>query len=249
MLTPSKLHVGHVDEEGRRLMDVSTTTTSPFVACRTDIEEQRVTNVDNSRPRADLTAEFAHAKNAFIATALPVAITMILSSLASVYVKSPRSIQEVIGGLVVYDITEDTTTDTSVKVGESMANALVIVAVIAAATVIVLFLFRMGCSPCLRCYMIFASFSILSILGGNFAKTVLDQYNVLFNWPSFIFVICSFSIIGVFAIFYPLGLPRILTHSYLICTSVLLAWYLSGMWLSIYIVIPRITIITALTHC
>ena len=41
-------------------------------------------------------------------------------------------------------------------------------------------------------------------------------------------VLTLVTIIGIIAIFYPHGLPRILTHSYLICTSVLLAWELSG---------------------
>jgi len=76
--------------------------------------------------------------------------------------------------------------------------------------------------------MMFASFSILSVLGGNFALALIDQYHIPVNWPSFVFVLSSFSIIGIIAIFYPHGLPRILTHSYLICTSVLLAWELSG---------------------
>ena len=255
MLTPSKLRIGHVAEDERRLMDVSTKSTNDAFPTTTNIEEQREeTIVDTSRPRTDFTAEITHAKHAFLATAMPIVFTMILSSLASVYVKSPYTIQDIVGGIAVYDITDDTTTDISVKVGQSMANALIIVALIAGITVLVLLLFHMGCSPCLRCYMIFASFNILSVLGGSFALALMDQYHIPFNWPSFVFVLCSFSVIGVIAIFYPHGLPLILTHSYLICTSVLLAWEFSGMCLCVRmcmyaylsISIPRITLITSI---
>ena len=247
MLTPSKLRIGPVAEDERRLMDVSTTT--PMVDGQTiDIEAPRVPNVDTSRSRTDLTAEISHAKHAFVATAFPIAITMILSSLASVYVKSPYSIEDVVGGLTMYDITDDTATKISVKVGESMANALIIVAVIAVISIFVLFLLRMGCSPCLRCYMMFASFSILSVLGGTFALALVDQYHIPVHWPSFVFVLSSFSIIGIIAIFYPHGLPRILTHSYLICTSVLLAWELSGVYHSCLIYIDSTNHLLGLIH-
>lgn len=153
--------------------------------------------------------EITYALGAFYATVQPVAITLVLSSLAVVYIKSPFSQQNADGGLSIYDISDGSESSmndsNTVKLGKSMINAIVIVGAIALMTLVVVFLYWARCMKCIQGYMILSSFMLLFVMGGVFFFTVIDQFRIRLDWITFFFLLYNFSVVGVIAIFFQKG--------------------------------------------
>ena len=154
--------------------------------------------------------EILYAINAFYATLQPVAITLILSSLVVIYVKSPFSQQSGDGGLSIYDIrdgSEASINDSNtVKLGKSMINALVIVCAMALMTFVIVFLYWARCMQFIQVYMIFSSFMLLCFMGGVFFYTVICQLEIPLDWITFFIILYNFSVVGVIAIFFQKGI-------------------------------------------
>jgi presenilin 1 len=109
----------------------------------------------------------------------------------------------------------------------SLANALVMVSAICAMTFVVVILYRFKFMKCLIGYMVVTSGILLGILGGNLAQTAISIYNTPVDYLTFYFVMFNFAFVGVIAVFWGHGIPKVVTQGYLICTSVILAWHLS----------------------
>ena len=168
-------------------------------------------NHQSGLPAADFNhKEISYAISAFYATLQPVAITLVLSSLAVVYIESPFSQLSADGGLSVYDISDGSDASindsNTVKFGKSMINALVIVCAIALMTFVIVFLYWARCVRCIQGYMIFSSFMMLCLIGGIFLNSVIDQFQIRFDWISFSFLVYNFSVVGVIAIFFQEGI-------------------------------------------
>jgi len=100
-------------------------------------------------------------------------------------------------------------------------------------------------------YLIFASASLLGYSGGFVVMTAFEVYDVRISWPTFFFIMYNFALVGVVAVFYqkvgaycvlvvvygaftctrvpsvvplPQGVPRIVTQSYLVAVSCIMAW-------------------------
>jgi presenilin 1 len=171
-------------------------------------------------------SQVKYALDAFIATAQPVIITMILSSFAVVYIRSPQTASNGGNGLSVYNIDDDDS-NVNAKIGESAINALVIVGFMAALTFVVVFLYWMRCMLILKGYMLLSSTLLLGMLGGVFSLEVLDKYQIPFDAFSFFILLWNFAVVGLLAIFYQKGVPVSVTQGYLMVTSVILAWNFS----------------------
>jgi presenilin 1 len=115
-------------------------------------------------------------------------------------------------------------------VGLSLVNALVIIAAIAVLTFGMALLYKFNCMKFLAGYIMFASTAILSFVGGQLVDSVVnDQFGWAVDWPSFLFIMINFGVVGVISIFYQKGSPKIVQNGYLVCVSVILAWEFS-MW-------------------
>jgi len=55
----------------------------------------------------------------------------------------------------------------------------------------------------------------------------IERNKITIDWISFIFIIFNFAVVGTISIFYQKGIPMFVTQSYLVFTSVILAWQLS----------------------
>lgn len=51
-------------------------------------------------------------------------------------------------------------------------------------------------------YLIFASANLLGYTGGFVVLTALEVYNTVLDWPSFVFLMYNFAIVGVVAVFW-----------------------------------------------
>jgi len=199
-----------------------------------DSECETRTLIDFSgQPELDIN-EVVYALNAFWATLKPVALSLLLSSLAVIYIQSEATRQDKQSGLKVYDISDDdAVTDdeggdsNSQKLGKSLINAIVIICVIATFTFVLVFCYWMKCMKFLLGYMIFSSGILLSLLGGIIWYTALIKWELPCDAYTFCIVLYNFAIVGIIAIFYQKGIPTVVTQSYLVCTSVILAWQLA----------------------
>jgi len=108
-----------------------------------------------------------------------------------------------------------------------MANALIIVCGLAAATFCIVCLYKYRFMKLLIGYMMLSSCILLGMMGGLVWWTLLEAWQVPLDSITFFLVCYNFAVVGVVAIFYQKGIPMVITQGYLVCTSVLMAWQLS----------------------
>lgn len=125
---------------------------------------------------------------------------------------------------MVYDESNSGSQSTGQKVGQSLVNALVIVGVICAVTFILVLCYKYRCLKLMIGYLMFASASLLGYSGGFVVSTAFLVYGVTIDWVTFVFIMWNFAIVGVVAVFYQKGIPRIVTQAYLVAVSVIMAW-------------------------
>ena len=93
----------------------------------------------------------------------------------------------------------------------------------------IVFCYWMDWTKCLYAYLVFASAVLLSVLGGLMLYTSIQKFSLIVDSFTFFFFMYNFAVLGVLSIFYSKGIPRFITQSYLIFTSVIMAWNLSSL--------------------
>jgi len=198
--------------------------------------------------------EILYSMNSFMAVLKPVSVTMLLASLATVYVQNDATNQNNgLSAYEIYDTSSGSGTSASVRLGESILNSLVIVCVLAAATFGMVLLYKFRCMKCLVGYMMFSSVMLLGAMGGMVLWTLLDKWQVPMDQYTFFLVLYNFGVVGVIAIFYQKGVPMGITQSYLVMTSIIMAWQLSRFeewtgW-SLLVVLAFYDLCAVLTPC
>lgn len=157
-----------------------------------------------------------------------VAITMVLSALAVVFINNDQTIEQgqeqMSSAYQVWKIDEDDSVWTNIAM--SLANGLVMVSVICMMTFVIVLLYKYECMACLIGYMMFCSTTLLGFLGGHMWWVAIQIYNLPVDKLSYYLGLWNFAAVGVLAVFYGKGVPKAVTQGYLICTSVILAWHL-----------------------
>lgn len=173
-------------------------------------------------------AELLYSTSSFYAIVIPVTITMVLSALAVVYINNDDTIQQgqqqMSEAYQVWKIDEDDSMWTNIAM--SLANGLVMVSVICMMTFVIVLLYKYECMMCLIGYMMFCSTSLLGFLGGHMWWVAIQIYNLPVDKISYYLGLWNFAAVGVLAVFYGNGVPKIVTQAYLIATSIILAWHL-----------------------
>jgi presenilin 1 len=176
-------------------------------------------------------AELLYSSSSYYAIAKPVALTMILSALAVVYVNTDETRAEgeqaMATAYQMWNLNNSGSDSNGQTLALSLANALVMVSVICCMTFVIVIIYRMKYMKCLIGYMIFSSGTLLGVLGGNLLQVAIQIYNIPVDKLSFYFFIVNFCIVGVLSVFWGQGIPKYVTQAYLIATSVILAWHLS----------------------
>jgi hypothetical protein len=80
---------------------------------------------------------------------------------------------------------------------------------------------------CLFGYMVLSSAALLGLLGSVITMVAIEKYKIIMDLITFYFLLFNFAIVGCIAIFFPKGIPAYITQSYLVATSIILAWQLS----------------------
>ncbi len=153
---------------------------------------------------------------------------MVLSALAVVYINNEETIeqgqQQMSEAYQVWKIDEDESMWTNIAM--SLANGLVMVSVICMMTFVIVLLYKYECMLFLIGYMMFCSTSLLGFLGGHMWWVAIQIYHLPVDKISYYLGLWNFATVGVLAVFYGRGVPKVVTQGYLIATSIILAWHL-----------------------
>ncbi len=174
--------------------------------------------------------EFLYSVRSYHAIARPVSITMILAALAAVYVNNDAYVEA--GAEMfqqsynVFDL--DDSGDHNMKnLAASIANTFIMVLAIGSMTFGIVLLYKYRCMKILIGYMCFSSASLLGLLGDYMGTIGIEIYRIPIDVISWYLFMYNFAIVGVTAIFYQKGIPSGVTQTYLVFTSVILAWHFS----------------------
>ncbi|KAL7516714.1 hypothetical protein ACHAWX_001696 [Stephanocyclus meneghinianus] len=198
--------------------------------------------------------EFIYGASSFHAIVKPVSLTMLLSSLAVIYINTDETKAQGEQTLEMYQafsITEDQSSATSL--GLSLVNALIIVSVIGAMTFLIVILYKFRCMKFLMGYMVIASTVLLMFVGGNLFTVAIDKYDLTVDKISYWVVMYNFAVVGTIAIFYQKGIPSVINQGYLIANATIVAWQLSYFndWMawSLLIMLAFYDLFAVLTPC
>ena len=158
---------------------------------------------------------------------------MILAALAVVFINTEESLiqgeREMSQFYTVFKSDDTTRANQSIgtNLAQSIGNSFIIVTFIGAVTFLIVILYKYRFLKCLIGYMIFSSASLLGALGSTLLNVAIEKYRIPVDTFTFYFFIFNFAVTGVIAIFYQNGIPMYITQSYLVATSVILAWQLA----------------------
>ena len=154
---------------------------------------------------------------------------MILTAVAVTFMTTEESKQETEQALTnSYTVLRQQGDESNAAlVGESLVNALIIVLVIAAATFLLVLLYKYRCMKIITGYMMGAFFVLLTTLSGRMLQIAVERYQFTIDYITVAVLLYNLSVTGTYAIFVAQGVPKYITQSYLILVSVLVAWELS----------------------
>jgi hypothetical protein len=204
-------------------------TQAPQTEVPANPQEQQQNNNDLQTSAAEkMLEELIYSVASFHAVFTPVAMTMILSALAVVYINTDETRENgeaaYSQSYEVFKLEED---NTSQNLGASLANTFIIVSAICVATFGVVILYKYRCLKILYGYLIVATAMLLGYFTGVMWNIAIDIYGWDVDKLSFYYILYNFAAVGTAATFYGRGFPLWIKQGYLIATSVVLAWQLS----------------------
>ncbi|CEG38126.1 presenilin-like protein [Plasmopara halstedii] len=170
--------------------------------------------------------DLLHSIGSFSAVVWPVAVTMLIASFVSVNVVDPVSAKALAKAYLIYGPEKDKEASTGTKLEDALINALAIVSFFIVATFVIVCCYKFNFNRMLIGYMMFSSAMLLGMLGGNMLIIIVTDLNIPIDVLTLFFAMYNFSVVGVLSIFYQKGLPTWLTQTYLVLTSVIMAWQL-----------------------
>ncbi|KAL3939812.1 MAG: hypothetical protein SGBAC_005539 [Bacillariaceae sp.] len=188
---------------------------------------------DDEDEKEDKFSKYLFCFASFHAVFAPVCICMIMSALVVIYINTDATRAAGEAALSQsYEVFELQEGNGQQNFLASIGNTLIIIGVICAMTFVVVLLYKFRCLKIFYGYMILVTTMLLGYFTTNILLIAIRKYNIPVDWPSLIFIMYNFAIVGTLSIFYSKGIPTFVTQGYLICTSVVLAWQLSffGTW-------------------
>jgi len=171
--------------------------------------------------------ELLYSASSYHAIVRPVSAAMILAALASVFINTQATLeagqQQFASAYNVWQL--DDSSSIGKNLAMSIANTFIMVLVIGTMTFGIVLLYKYRCMKCLIGYMMFSSASLLGLLGDYMFSLAIEIYQIPIDVISYTVMIYNFAIVGVISIFYQKGIPNSVTQTYLVCTSVILAWH------------------------
>jgi len=205
-------------------------------------------------------SEIMYFLESFYAVVIPVTISMVVSALAVVYINTEETIEagEKIYASVylVFDVGGDESSDQSAiqKIGLSLVNTLVFIAVICAMTYVLVLCYKYNCTKIFYGYMVLVTAALLGYFTSHILLMAISIYPwIVIDKLTFAFLMYNYAAVGTVAIFLPRGFPSWVPQGYLIASSVCLAWQLSyfNSWMAwtLLVMLALYDIFAVLTPC
>ncbi|CAG9762162.1 unnamed protein product [Ceutorhynchus assimilis] len=121
----------------------------------------------------------------------------------------------------VYTPFHEESPDTSTKIWNAVANALILMAVIVGMTILLILLYKHRCYKIIHGWLIVSSLMLLSIFSYLYLEEILRAYNIPMDYPTALILMWNFGVMGMICIHWQ-G-PLILQQAYLIFVAALMA--------------------------
>lgn len=219
----------HSDNRSTLVGNSSTAASSAAAAVVSSNNGNQEDDTNDNAEKGISLEELIYATSSFHAIVKPVCITMILTALSVHYINTPETKaageQQLAQTYQVFTISEDAGAMTSLGLG--LVNSLIIVCGIGGMTFLLVILYKYRCMKVLGGYMVLASTVLLGFLGGQMFNVAIHKYELMIDQLSYYITMYNFAVVGTVAIFYQKGIPQVINQSYLVLTSVIVAWQLS----------------------
>ncbi len=219
----------HSDNRSTLVGNSSAAVSSAAAAVASSNNDNQEDDTNHNAEKGISLEELIYATSSFHAIVKPVCITMILTALSVHYINTPETKaageQQLAQTYQVFTISEDAGAMTSLGLG--LVNSLIIVCGIGGMTFLLVILYKYRCMKVLGGYMVLASTVLLGFLGGQMFNVAIHKYDLMIDQLSYYITMYNFAVVGTVAIFYQKGIPQVINQSYLVLTSVIVAWQLS----------------------
>jgi presenilin 1 len=122
---------------------------------------------------------------------------------------------------LIYTPFHETSNETGTKIWNAIANSSILMVVIIIMTVLLIVLYKKRCYKIIHGWLILSSFMLLFMFSYLYLEEVLRAYNIPFDYPTAVFMMWNFGVVGMIAIHWQA--PLRLQQAYLIFVSALMA--------------------------
>ncbi|CAI5504676.1 unnamed protein product [Closterium sp. Naga37s-1] len=162
-----------------------------------------------------------------VAIVTPVSICMLLV-VALVLALTPHGASVTTPTIATLVYQEESTDAPWQRLWGALLNAAAMVALVTAATFVLVGLFYCGCARCIWGYMGFSGFVIFAGLGGTLAVQLIQRFSIPIDIITFALLVYNLSVVGVLAVFF-CRMPIFLTQSYLVAVGAIVAFWFSSL--------------------
>ncbi|CAI5976696.1 unnamed protein product [Closterium sp. NIES-64] len=162
-----------------------------------------------------------------VAIVTPVSICMLLV-VALVLALTPHGASATAPTIATLVYQEESTDAPWQRLWGALLNAAAMVALVTAATFVLVGLFYCGCARCIWGYMGFSGFVIFAGLGGTLAVQLIQRFSIPIDIITFTLLLYNLSVVGVLAVFF-CRMPIFLTQSYLVAVGAIVAFWFSSL--------------------
>ncbi|XP_070495388.1 presenilin homolog [Chironomus tepperi] len=176
-------------------------------------QDHRPTETDDDEEKEILKYGAKHVIKLFVPVTLCMMVVVMTINSVSFY-----TVKDV---YLIYTPFHETSQDTGVKIWNALANSMILMVVIIIMTVLLILLYKNRCYKIIHGWLIMSSFMLLFLFSYLYLEEVLRAYNIPMDYPTALFIMWNFGVVGMIAIHWQS--PLRLQQAYLIFVSALMA--------------------------